>query len=67
MKNAINIFVAIISLVNVVYKLATCIHCEENFLMFNVSGPVYLTIWSVISIVIFYEVIRERNKSKVLK
>ncbi len=67
MKNTLNIIVFVMAIINVIYKLATCITCEENFLTVNVSGPVYLTIWSIISIIILYEIIRHKNKSKVLK
>jgi len=67
MKNALNIFVGVLSLINVVYKLATCISCDESFLTKKVSGPIYLTIWTIITIIIFYEIIREKNKTKVLK
>ncbi len=67
MKNTLNIFVGVISLINVVYKLATCISCDESFFSIKVSGLVYLTIWSIITIIIFYEIIRVRNKNKLLK
>ncbi len=67
MKRNINIVVGVISLMNVIYKLATCISCVEYFFTVEVSGLVYLTIWSIITIIIFSEVFRTGKNAKQLK
>ena len=62
MKRNLNIFVGIMCLVNVVYKLATCISCEDRFFGMEISGPIYLMIWIFLAGVIFYGVYRDDKK-----
>lgn len=64
MKRNLNILVGILCIANVVYKLATCISCEDRFFGMEFSGPVYLIIWIVLAILIFYGVYRDDKKQK---
>jgi len=63
MKRNINIVVGILCLVNIVYKLGTCINCSERFFGMEVSGPIYFLIWTFLMVVIFYGVYRDRRKA----
>lgn len=63
MKRNLNIFVGILCLVNVIYKLATCVSCSDQFFGMEVSGPIYLLIWITFMILIFYGVYRDGKKA----
>ena len=67
MKNFLNVIGIVISVVNIIYKLATCISCDERFFGMEISNLVYFAIWTIIPVVIFYGMMQEKNKRKVLK
>ena len=54
MKKKFDLVIGIIGVFNVLYKLATCPSCADRILWFEISGPVYLIIWSTISIIVLY-------------
>jgi len=64
MKKAFNIFVGVLALMNIIYKVIKCISCDADFLGMEVSGPVYLMIWTTIAVMIFYGVYRDSKSLK---
>jgi len=65
MKRTFNIVLGILCLVNVIYKLVTCMSCPDRFFGMEVSGPVFLLIWTAMMILIFYGVYRDAKKEVV--
>ena len=43
------LLIGLIAMLNVIYKIATCLNCDERILGFEIPGIVYLAIWSVVA------------------
>lgn len=56
MKKKFAFVVGLFALSQVIYKFVTCINCEETILLFTVSGLVFILFWTVLSVLILYDV-----------
>lgn len=62
--NRTNIYfiIGFIPVINIIYRLATCIPCDGNFFGYTVSGTTDLIINAVLAFWIFNGVYKERKK-----
>ena len=56
MKKKFELFIGLFALLNVVYKIAVCLNCDDNILWFEVSGIVYTLFWTFLAVMILHGV-----------
>ncbi len=64
MKFYLFLGLGILSVANVVYKLAVCPSCDADFLSIPISGYTELAIQSIFSVVFLNSAYREHKKQK---
>jgi len=64
MKKKFAFVVGLFSASQVIYKMITCINCEENILVFTVSGWIYILFWGVLATLILYDVYKVNRIKK---
>ena len=67
MKFYLFLVLGILSITNIIYRIATCPSCDTNFLSFPISGYMDLAIQSVFTVVFLNAANKEYKKNKVLK
>ncbi len=66
MRQTINLIVGAYAIFTVIYKVATCFSCRESFLGIDISGLVYVLIWTAAAIALFYPAYRKHQNEKKL-
>ncbi len=64
MKGKIFLFIGIITVADIIYKLVRCASCRSDYLGFEMSGYTYLGLQTLIALILLNGAYREMRKAK---